>query len=454
MTPAPSTFGPPAWCEDHERWIGRDDPAHACCVRRAVSPLASRLASSTTGAGHVARAPSRVETGFAPLDTILGGGVVRRTSASICGDPGTGKSTLLAEALGCLAARGERSLYVSGEEARAQVDARARRVGAGWRVLATREWSDVERELVALTSGRQAPAVVVLDSLQAFGVAAEKVIAGTVTAGRIIGERAVALTRYGCAVVIVVQVVKSGQMAGPKAIEHLVDVVMDLRHGEAGARVLSVSKNRYGSAPASVALRMTPAGLVEADAARPPRRPGQAWAVVGAVGSALARVDAVVTTGRRGVEVEGLPVARARRIVEALARVIPSLAKARVSIAADPGVADDPAADLAIAAAVVSALEGVTAEGLAWAGTVSVTGDVEAPAGVEVREARARRAGARLVSGEAPGLPVGVASVGEVGEVVEVLKRSTGGASRGAHAPPVLRDARPVEGASVLCGTD
>lgn len=437
------------WCDEHKRFVGSRDAAHALCVRYKLRPLAPVAPRSAVAGAVAVREAPRIVSGFGAWDLVTGGGMVVGSSIGLSGGPGAGKSTLLAAVCGALHRRGVETLYAAAEERTARVSARAVRTdAAGFRVLEVRTWEDLAAEVSVLRARHQGPRVVVVDSVQALAVRAihrggVPLPAGHPTVVQGVTARVVALASSGVVVLAVFQQTKEGLAAGPQTTHHAVDVMLRMR-AEGGDRLLFADKNREG-ALVEVRLKMGPAGLVEADAARPPRSAGQVWAVVSRGGSMqLARVDAAVATGRRGVEVEGVDRRRVGRIVEALSRAFPTLCKARVTVAADEGVDGDASADLAIAAAIVSALLGVECPAIAWAGRVSVTGDVETAEGNAERLARCERAGLGYVTGEAPGLAVSIATVGAVGEIGDAVSGVKFGARRPEVAPSP--DAQPASG--------
>ena len=176
-------------------------------------------------AGESGEAP-RIPTGIAELDRVTGGGFVKGSALQVGGDPGIGKSTLLLQASAALARSGRRVVYVSGEEAIAQVRLRAARMGVEQAPVSLAAETSVEDILATLEAG-PTPALVILDSVQTLWTASVESAPGTVTQVR---ASAQALIRYakatGVAVVLVGHVTKDGQIAGPRVVEHLVDAVI------------------------------------------------------------------------------------------------------------------------------------------------------------------------------------------------------------------------------------
>lgn len=205
----------------------------------------------------------RMPSGSSELDRVLGGGVVSGSVVLIGGDPGIGKSTLLLQILSNLAARGERVLYVTGEESVSQIAGRADRLGlprAGIRVL-----TETALETILATSAAEDPAVLVVDSIQTVHSGELSGAPGAVTQVR---ECAARLTQYaktsGTSVFLIGHVTKEGGIAGPRVLEHIVDAVLYFE-GEAGSRfrVLRAFKNRFGAINEIGVFAMTDKGLKE-----------------------------------------------------------------------------------------------------------------------------------------------------------------------------------------------
>src|SRR5579863_3859765 len=190
----------------------------------------------------------RIVTGIGELDRVAGGGFVPGSATLIGGEPGIGKSTLLLQAGAALARQGARVVYVSGEESTAQVRLRAARLGLADAPVQLAAQTFVEDIVATLGSG-DTPKFVVIDSIQTMWSDAIESAPGTVSQVR---GSAQALIRFakasGAAILLVGHVTKDGQIAGPKAVEHLVDAVLYFE-GERGHhfRVLRAAKNRFGA---------------------------------------------------------------------------------------------------------------------------------------------------------------------------------------------------------------
>src|SRR5258707_4377267 len=168
----------------------------------------------------------RLSSGMAELDRVTGGGFVRGSVLLVGGDPGIGKSTLLIQAAAAIARAGHRAVYISGEEAVAQVRLRAERLGLAQAAVELAAETAVE-DIVATLSEGATPRLVVVDSIQTMWTDGIESAPGTVSQVR---GSAQLLIRYakrsGAAVILVGHVTKDGQIAGPRVVEHMVDAVL------------------------------------------------------------------------------------------------------------------------------------------------------------------------------------------------------------------------------------
>ena len=227
------------------------------------SPRKGRPVTLTSLSGDIEDAP-RIASGIAELDRATGGGFVRGSAILVGGDPGIGKSTLLMQAAAALAGRGYRVVYVSGEEAVAQVRLRAQRLGAANAPVELAAETNVEDILATIAEGKR-PDLVILNSIQTLWTDAANSAPGTVTQVR---ASAQAVIRYakstGAAVVLVGHVTKEGQIAGPRVVEHMVDGVLYFE-GEGGHhyRILRTVKNRFGPTDEIGVFEMSDKGLRE-----------------------------------------------------------------------------------------------------------------------------------------------------------------------------------------------
>src|SRR6202022_888394 len=175
------------------------------------------------GAAH--KAP-RLACGLAEFDRVTGGGFVRGSVLLLGGDPGIGKSTLLLEVAAALARAGHRAVYISGEEAVAQVRLRAERLKLQDAQIELAAETSVE-DSIATPSDRDTPLLVVIDSIQTMWTDAVDSAPGTVTQVRGAAQALIRFAkRSGAAVILVGHVTKDGQIAGPRVVEHMVDAVL------------------------------------------------------------------------------------------------------------------------------------------------------------------------------------------------------------------------------------
>ncbi|MFI5010714.1 MAG: DNA repair protein RadA [Hyphomicrobiales bacterium] len=206
----------------------------------------------------------RTQSGIAEFDRVTGGGFVTGSVLLIGGDPGIGKSTLLIQVSAALARSGGRVVYITGEEATAQVRLRAERLGLAGSAVALAAETNVE-DIVATLSRGQAPQLVVIDSIQTMWSPFVESAPGTVTQVR---ASAQSLIRYaktsGATVILVGHVTKDGAIAGPRVVEHMVDAVISFEgDGAHQFRILRASKNRFGPTDEIGVFEMTGAGLAE-----------------------------------------------------------------------------------------------------------------------------------------------------------------------------------------------
>src|SRR5499427_8256188 len=206
----------------------------------------------------------RTPSGLMELDRVIGGGFVRGSVLLVGGDPGIGKSTLLIQAAAAIAHAGHRAVYVSGEEAVAQVRLRAERLGLAQAAVELAAETAVE-DIVATLAEGATPRLVVVDSIQTMWTDGIESAPGTVSQVR---GSAQLLIRYakrsGAAVILVGHVTKDGQIAGPRVVEHMVDAVLSFEgEGAHLFRILRAVKNRFGPTDEIGVFEMTGGGLRE-----------------------------------------------------------------------------------------------------------------------------------------------------------------------------------------------
>jgi DNA repair protein RadA/Sms len=226
-------------------------------------PTKGRLFALEGLSGEAHDAP-RLASGVAELDRVTGGGFVRGSVLLMAGDPGIGKSTLLIQATAALARSGHRAVYISGEEAVAQVRLRAERLGLRDAAVELAAETSVE-DIIATLSEGPVPRLIVIDSIQTMWTDLVESAPGTVTQVR---GSAQALIRFakrsGAAIMLVGHVTKDGQIAGPRVVEHMVDAVLSFEgEGSHQFRILRAVKNRFGPTDEIGVFEMTGAGLRE-----------------------------------------------------------------------------------------------------------------------------------------------------------------------------------------------
>jgi DNA repair protein RadA/Sms len=213
--------------------------------------------------GETRDAP-RLACGVAEFDRVTGGGFVRGSVLLLGGDPGIGKSTLLLEVAAALARAGHRAVYISGEEAVAQVRLRAERLKLQDAPIELAAETSVE-DIIATLSDRDTPRLVVIDSIQTMWTDAVDSAPGTVTQVRGAAQALIRFAkRSGAAVILVGHVTKDGQIAGPRVVEHMVDAVLSFEgEGSHQFRILRAVKNRFGPTDEIGVFEMTGLGLQE-----------------------------------------------------------------------------------------------------------------------------------------------------------------------------------------------
>lgn len=259
--------------ETHNKWAGQCDGCGSWNTLAGQAPL-SAGPGKTLGKkrGNAIKlidlateetAPSRTKAGVAELDRVLGGGLVQASAVLVGGDPGIGKSTLLLQAAARFARNGLKVIYVSGEEATAQVRMRAQRLGLQDSPVMLAAETNL-RDIIT-TLDLEKPHLVIIDSIQTMWADYIESAPGSVSQVR---STAHELTTYakkrGVAVIMVGHVTKDGQIAGPRIIEHMVDTVLYFE-GERNHqfRLLRAVKNRFGPADEIGVFEMTGRGLVE-----------------------------------------------------------------------------------------------------------------------------------------------------------------------------------------------
>jgi len=417
------------------RWIGRCPECQAwgtvaevgAAPRRAVAPGPVTRAARPIGEldPDVARARP---TGVAELDRVLGGGLVPGSVVLLAGEPGVGKSTLLLEVAHRFAARGgERALIVTGEESTAQVRLRAERTGSVHPGLFIAAENDLSALLTHVDDVQ--PGLLVVDSVQTISTEASDGAAGGVPQIRAVAAALIAVAKSrGVATVLVGHVTKDGAIAGPRVLEHLVDVVLHFegdRHSS--LRLVRATKNRYGAADEVGCFEMREDGIVGLADPSGLFLSDRKVAVSGTCVTVtlegrrplVTEIQALVNPAPGGGSprraVSDLDASRVAMLIAVMSRHGDvRLADSEVYAATVGGIAaHEPAVDLAILLALYSAARDKPIPTSVCAiGEVSLSGDVRRVGGLERRLAEASRLGftTALVPGAHSGEPVSPAS--------------------------------------------
>jgi DNA repair protein RadA/Sms len=398
----------PRWqgqCDDCQEWNTLVEDAGAV-----VTPFAARH-NLQAGGRAVALVqldtptalPPRMPSGIGELDRALGGGFVAGSATLIGGDPGIGKSTLLLQAAAKLALAGKTVAYVSGEEAADQVRLRAQRLGLGQAPVGLAAATSV-RDILATFP--QAPDLLVIDSIQTMHSDLIEGASGTVSQVRAsAGELIRFAKERGTAIVLVGHVTKDGSIAGPRVLEHMVDTVLSFE-GERSHqyRILRAIKNRFGGTDEIGVFAMGEGGLGEVGnpsslflTSRADDVPGTVvFPALEGTRPVLVEVQALTVrlasgaTPRRAVV--GWDAGRLAMILAVLeARCGLSMSSAEVYLNIAGGYRlSDPAADLAVAAALISAFaeRPIPATNVVF-GEIALSGEVRpvAHAGLRLKEA-------------------------------------------------------------------
>jgi DNA repair protein RadA/Sms len=392
-------------CADCAEWntLVEEAPATVFSMKHDLS------AGGRTVAFEALDAPGEVlvrrRTGLAEFDRALGGGLVPGSAVLMGGDPGIGKSTLLLQSAAAIARTGAPVVYVSGEEAAGQVRLRASRLGLADAPIKLAAASSV-RDILTSLHAMPPPALLVIDSIQTMHSDTIEGAPGTVSQVR---GCAFELIRYakenGVALVLVGHVTKDGSIAGPRVLEHMVDVVMSFE-GERSHqyRILRALKNRFGAVDEIGVFAMAGAGLEEvanpsllflsgreeplAGSAVFPALEGTRPVLV-EVQALIVRLQSGATPRRAVVGWDGGRLAMLLAVLESRCGLNFSSAEVYLNVSGGYRLAD-PAADLAVAAALVSALaDKPLPTHSVWFGEVSLAGEIRqvAHAGLRLREA-------------------------------------------------------------------
>jgi DNA repair protein RadA/Sms len=364
-----------------------------------------KLLTPASVADLAAKDQKRLQTGMAEVDTVLGGGIVQGSVNLIAGQPGIGKSTLLLQ-LADAVAKKYKVLYVSGEESGHQIGMRAQRLGVKGKQLQLA--TSTSADDIAATIADNSYDLVVVDSIQTIAAEAVSSAAGSVSqitnsASLLIGSAKKSAT----AVVLVGHVTKEGMIAGPKVLEHIVDVVLQLegdRYG--GFKILRATKNRFGPTTESGIFEMEGEGL------KPVLNPSAALlaerqvsdgsivlATIEGTRPLLVEVQALVNKTSYGYPkraASGIDLNRVNLLVAMLERRTKlSLADQDIYVNIVGGMKiTEPAADLAVCMAIGSAAKGLQLKANAVVfGEVGLSGEVRHVPYIEKRVAEAKKLG-------------------------------------------------------------
>jgi DNA repair protein RadA/Sms len=358
-------------CDDCGEWNTLAEEAGATVFEMKHHLRSGGRSVELSGLNSDIKLPDRASTGIAEFDRALGGGLVPGSATLLGGDPGIGKSTLLLQAAANLARRGLSVAYISGEEAVDQVRLRARRLGLGDAPVQLAAATSVRDILTTLSSGAP-PALLVIDSIQTMHSDLIEGAPGTVSQVRASAQE---LIRYakerGTALMLVGHVTKDGTIAGPRVLEHMVDTVLAFE-GERSHqyRILRASKNRFGGTDEIGVFAMQEEGLTEVGNPSALFLTDRAEQVTGAtvfpalegtrpvlveIQALVVRLSSGATPRRAVVGWDSGRLAMILAVLEARCGLSFSTAEVYLNIAGGYRISD-PAADLAVAAALVSAL--------------------------------------------------------------------------------------------------
>ena len=403
----------------HSRWMGKCESCNEwnciteeiteASVPRGLSGKKGRAIEFVSLKGESHDRLKRHITGIAEFDRVTGGGLVPGSAFLVGGDPGIGKSTLLLQVVCALSARGARCAYISGEEAIDQVRLRADRLGLGQSPVELAAATNVRDIVASMEDGTRPPDLLIIDSIQTMFVDTVESAPGTVSQVRTSAHEIIRCAKKrGICVMFVGHVTKDGQIAGPRVLEHMVDTVLYFEGDRSHQfRILRTVKNRFGPTDEIGVFEMATEGLVEVEnpsalflSQRQADVAGSA-VLAGLEGTrpVLVEVQALVAptslgTPRRAViGWDSGRLAMVLAVLETRCGLKFSGADVFLNIAGGIRI-NEPAADLAVAAALVSALSGVPAPADAvFFGEIGLAGEVRQVAQPDVRLKEAAKLG-------------------------------------------------------------
>ena len=429
-------------CPDCGTWGTVDEVAvlaavNGSAIRRAVAPTSPAVPISSIDPGNT----RHFHTGVSELDRVLGGGLVPGSVTLLAGDPGVGKSTLLLEVAHRWAQAGRRALYLSGEESAGQIRLRAERTRCTHDEVYLAAESDLQMALGHIDAVQ--PSLVVVDSVQTMSTSETDGVTGGVTQVRAVTTAlTMAAKTSGVAMILVGHVTKDGAIAGPRSLEHLVDVVLHFEGDRMSAlRMVRGVKNRFGAAdevgcfllhdngiecvadPSGLFLDQRPkpvsgtAVTVTLDGKRP--LIGEVQALIGSPASGSPRRAVSGIDSSRAAMITAVLEKRAKLPVGSNDIYLSTVGGMRLG---------DPASDLALAAAIASAARDVPMLADAvFIGEVGLAGDIRRVTGMDRRLAEAARLGFRwaMVPPSVKDVPAGLQTITceDIGRLLQGVQR-------------------------------
>jgi DNA repair protein RadA/Sms len=415
-------------CDNCGAWNSFVEEAASLLTGKKGSSVA-KLATSKLSAIDLTRQP-RIDTGMPEVNQVLGGGMVPGAVMLLSGDPGIGKSTLVLQLAALLSAT-RSVLYVSGEESASQIKLRADRLGVGAAQLELLTETDVDSVAATVEAGDYA--MVIIDSIQTTAVNALTGSPGTV--GQITASAQVlsaVAKRKHVAMIIIGHVTKEGSIAGPKILEHLVDVVLYFEGERYGSfKALRGVKNRFGSTSEVGIFEMKQQGLEAVEnpsaALLAERQPGPGSVVLATTEGSrpiLVEVQALVSPSPFGYPkrtAAGIDLNRLNLLVAVLTkRAGLNLNDQDVYVNIIGGLkVTEPAADLAIILSIASALKNQSiSNDLVAFGEVGLNGEVRSVGQVDKRLSEAKKLGFKRAIGPIKG-PAGVVGVKTISQAID-----------------------------------
>jgi len=403
----------------HSKWVGQ---CEGCNQWNTLSEEASEnsptgLGKSSTAKGNIIElsglkgeeeALPRMVSKIGEFDRVTGGGLVPGSAILIGGDPGIGKSTILLQAVSNLAQNNVNTVYISGEESVAQVRMRAERLGLSESPVALASETNL-RDILATLSRGKCPDVVVIDSIQTMYADTIESAPGTVAQVRTCAQELIRFAKKkNVCVLLVGHVTKDGQIAGPRVLEHMVDTVLYFE-GDRGHqfRILRAVKNRFGGTDEIGVFEMGELGLSEVPNPSALFLGDRDGEVVGSAVFAgmegsrpmLVEIQALVAQSSLGTPrraVVGWDSARLAMVIAVLdARCGLGLGAYDIYLNVAGGLKiSEPAADLAVAAALISSLSGdPIAEETVIFGEIALSGEIRQVGQADARLKEAEKLG-------------------------------------------------------------